>query len=188
MHFFGDFIGYSPFHYGYHGDLKSKKPVFNYCPDTFICLGRAAFSEANGEGSGESKSRGPGMITKFGICSKCGNEGPIPKPSKMLCIKCNEERLQEIRPKKVARPIKQKRKITGEAALFLSIWLSRPHICTNCKCYLGNEMKTFFFSHILSKGAHPEKRLDPLNIQLLCQECHHAYDFQGKDKFNARKK
>lgn len=128
------------------------------------------------------------MITKVGHCSKCGNYGLIPKPSKMLCVKCNEERLQETRPVKKPRPKKYNKKVTGEGALFLAIWLSRPHFCTNCKEFLGNEMRAHFFSHILSKGAHPEKRLDPTNIQLLCMECHEAYDFRGKDKFNARKK
>lgn len=77
-------------------------------------------------------------------------------------------------------------KPTGERDLFLKIWSERPHYCINCKIYLGEDPVVNYFSHIKSKGANPELRLDPNNIELLCIECHHCYEFSGKEKFKAR--
>jgi len=72
--------------------------------------------------------------------------------------------------------MKYRRKKTGEAALFAEIWSVRPHYCTHCGDWLGHEMRAWFFSHIKSKGAYPELRLEPDNIQLLCRRCHDRYD------------
>lgn len=83
--------------------------------------------------------------------------------------------------------LKSKRKKTGEAELFQEVWDEREHVCINCKLELGDEMRTFYFSHIKGKGSHPELRLLKENIQILCFECHTAYDQQGRDKYNARK-
>ena len=82
--------------------------------------------------------------------------------------------------------MKRRRKPTGEKKLFFKIWSERPHICVNCKDYLGHEARAHNFAHIKPKGLYPELRLDPSNIMLLCYACHYAYDFQGKDKFNSR--
>ena len=82
----------------------------------------------------------------------------------------------------------RRRKATGEKKLFLEIWEESEHICTNCKIELGYEPRVHYFSHIKSKGAHPELRLDKDNIQLLCMDCHYAYDFQGKEKFDSLKR
>jgi len=70
----------------------------------------------------------------------------------------------------------KKRKKTGEAALFAHIWQERPHYCLDCSKWLGDQMRTFFFSHNKSKGAYPELRLEPTNISLRCMQCHHEYD------------
>lgn len=83
--------------------------------------------------------------------------------------------------------MKYKRKSTGEKKLFLEIWNERIHYCINCNEYLGNEAKAHYFSHIKPKGLYPELRLDKSNIQLLCFDCHYAYDFQSKEKYNERK-
>lgn len=83
--------------------------------------------------------------------------------------------------------MKSRRKTTGEKKLFLEIWDERPHVCTNCRLPLGDEPMVHYFSHHFSKGAHPEIRLAKWNITILCKECHFAYEFQGIDKFNARK-
>lgn len=77
-------------------------------------------------------------------------------------------------------------KVTGEKDLFFEIWHERDHICENCKRYLGEEAKTFYFSHIKPKSTHSELRLVKSNIQLLCRDCHYAFDFQGKEAFNKR--
>lgn len=138
------------------------------------------------------------------ICNECETEQYIWARGK--CKDCNQrismaEQLQ-IRTKirtsgnndsgfqnkqKRIYPISKKKKPTGEAILFKVIWETRSHICINCKIPLGNEAKTFYFSHIKSKKQFPELRLLAENIQLLCWDCHYAYDFQTKDKFDARK-
>lgn len=69
-----------------------------------------------------------------------------------------------------------KRKKTGEAALFAEIWEERPRYCQDCGKWLGNQMRTFFFSHNKSKGAHPELRLQEDNITLRCFKCHDLFD------------
>lgn len=74
---------------------------------------------------------------------------------------------------------------TGKGIMFLEVWKERLHVCENCKENLGNEPLAHFFSHI-SKDKKLE--LDKDNIQLLCRDCHYAFDFQGIDKFNARTK
>lgn len=60
--------------------------------------------------------------------------------------------------------------------MFTQIWMERPHYCQHCAKPLGPAMHSYYFSHIKSKGAHPELRLDPDNIQLLCLPCHNKYD------------
>tara|TARA_R110000868_G_scaffold411642_1_gene706639 strand:- start:1958 stop:2218 length:261 start_codon:yes stop_codon:yes gene_type:complete len=82
--------------------------------------------------------------------------------------------------------VKRKRKSTGEAIVFYEIWNERQHICENCKIYLGDDARTWFFSHIKPKGKYPELRLEKNNIQLLCYDCHYAHDFKTKEKYNAR--
>lgn len=69
-----------------------------------------------------------------------------------------------------------RRKKTGEAALFHRLWQERPHYCAHCGKHLEDPPRSFYFSHVKGKGAHPELRLDPDNIQLLCFRCHDKYD------------
>lgn len=80
----------------------------------------------------------------------------------------------------ITNVIKKKRKTTGEKKLFLEIWEERPHFCVKCGLFLGSEPKVFYFSHIKSKGAHPELRLDKKNIELLCYDCHYAWEFKSR--------
>lgn len=82
----------------------------------------------------------------------------------------------------------RKRKPTGEAKLFYEIWQERKHICVNCKIHLGDDARTWNFSHIKPKSRNPELRLDKSNIQLLCYDCHYAYDFQGQEKYKERER
>lgn len=110
------------------------------------------------------------------LCKPCslqsnGKSGDINKPNKKNTGKYN----------------KFKRKNTGERELFLSIWLKRAHNCQNCRIFLGDEPLTFHFSHIKGKGAYPELRLVEDNIELLCLDCHRAWELD-KEKYYKRKK
>lgn len=128
------------------------------------------------------------MQYKEGICSQCpkdDNVKIIVNRTKMLCQYHNTLRLNK--NKKPKEFYKYKRKPTGEMGLFLAIWQVRPHICTNCKAFLGDEPIPAFFAHIKSKGAYPELRLQPKNIMLLCFECHREYDQGTKERYERRK-
>lgn len=115
-----------------------------------------------------------------GICKGCGEIRYIVSKNKGLCSSCMKKRSFNL-PKKTH--VKSKaRKATGERELFLKIWEERSHYCQHCGMYLGEEPKSFYFSHIKGKGAYPELRLDPNNIELLCYECHHKWDFGDEKK------
>lgn len=118
----------------------------------------------------------------------CGKVGPLAKPSLGLCPSCNRKRLEAKRgPRPAAKPPAKKRhRTTGEAALFRAIWASRPHVCENCKAYLPEPARTFYFAHIKPKSTHPELRLDILNIRLLCFDCHTAQDHGTAEQYKAR--
>jgi hypothetical protein len=73
----------------------------------------------------------------------------------------------------------QKKK-TGELKLFMDIWEERPHYCEISKKHLGEDFSVTFFSHILTKGAYPQARLDPENILLVSNEIHHLIEFSDR--------
>jgi len=56
------------------------------------------------------------------------------------------------------------------------IWSDRPHVCFECGILLRGPAKKLYFSHILSKGAHPELRFDPENI---VRNGHRLVEFAG---------
>ena len=119
------------------------------------------------------------MKYNSGICRGCENEKLIINKTHNLCLFCNQKRLYK-------KPKPKKRKATGEKIIFEEIWNERNHICINCKVHLGNEAKTFYFSHILPKGRFPQLRLIKSNIQLLCYDCHYAHDFKEKKDYQKR--
>lgn len=71
-------------------------------------------------------------------------------------------------------------KTTGELAFFMQIWDERPHYCEISKEFLGDDFSVSFFSHVLTKGAYPEARLDPENILLVSNEIHHLIEFTDR--------
>lgn len=116
-------------------------------------------------------------------CKKCGNDGVL--NSRSVCADCVfKESHDGMDRYEYARSVqKQKtKKPTGEKELFFEIWAERPHKCSNCGKSLGNIPNVRFFSHIKSKGAYPELRLDKENIELLCLDCHENHEFGDKNK------
>ena len=83
------------------------------------------------------------------------------------------------KPKAMKRSkLKSKRKPTGEAALFRTLWENLPHECEVCKVYI-HEATAGNFSHLLNKGTYPEFRLDPRNVVLKCSSCHDLWHQHG---------
>ena len=74
----------------------------------------------------------------------------------------------------------------SQKELFKDVWQTRKRFCYVCKKFLGHIPKTFFFAHILSKGAYPRYKFYKKNIVLLCRDCHYKYDFQGGCKEDER--
>lgn len=125
------------------------------------------------------------MIKPYkGYCKVCEKEKWI-KNTRSECEDCvyvknhgGKTRYEVYR--KNSKPKKYKK--TGELEFFVEIWNERPHYCVKCSKWLGNDLKPIFFSHIKSKGAYPELRKDKDNIELLCAECHHIYEFGDRSK------
>lgn len=125
------------------------------------------------------------MEKKVSRCNGCGSVTVIVNRTRQLCDSCNFKRLHngksrfefEIERKRGKPKIRHK---TGELELFRKIWGERPHYCVKCGKWLGNDLKPIYFSHIKSKGAFPALRLDPTNIELLCEDCHYNYEFNRK--------
>lgn len=67
-----------------------------------------------------------------------------------------------------------------DRVLYDSVWAIRPHNCEECGASLGDHPDAIYFSHILSKGAHPAMRHDNRNINLLCPDHHRQWEFGGR--------
>lgn len=100
-------------------------------------------------------------------CKRCGENHYIYNRMKWLCKECDAETTKERR---------------GDLqSLFMEIWEERPHICVKCGKHLGDEPKAIFFSHIRSRGARPDLKMDKNNIELLCSACHRLYEFNERE-------
>lgn len=74
-----------------------------------------------------------------------------------------------------------KKKLTEEDHKFYTeVWNYRSVNgtcnCYNCNKIIGPEYTTCNFHHILEKRNYPELRHTPLNIMILCAECHNKYE------------
>lgn len=62
--------------------------------------------------------------------------------------------------------------------LFWKIWQERDHYSFVSGTFLGHEPLSYFFSHILSRGAHPEAASDPENIVFMTLREHTLWEFE----------
>ena len=63
----------------------------------------------------------------------------------------------------------------GNAKFYAYCLHHKPLVCENCGKPIRNPSATNV-SHILTRGAHPEMAFDPRNINILCWECHNAWE------------
>lgn len=79
----------------------------------------------------------------------------------------------------------EKKKATGEKALFDEIWIERQHKSFltghNLDKYYGTDFYVNLFAHVLSKKKYPKFRLLKDNIVLLSPEEHMLFD-QGTEE------
>lgn len=61
-----------------------------------------------------------------------------------------------------------------DAAFYLQVWNSRPHVCQCCGNPILGKPKTYNFDHILEKGNKKYAHLRHVaeNIAILCIDCH----------------
>ena len=139
------------------------------------------------------------MIKKpTGDCDHCDRKDvDIHKRSPLggdYCYYCNEERKDSLkeeptsttyypkqRIKSKSKPkSKQKRKVTGEAAMFIAIWRTRKHVSflsgKKLNYVAGSSFWFNLFAHVLPKGRYPNFRLRLENIVLLTPEEHELFD------------
>lgn len=109
-------------------------------------------------------------------CVSCKENHFIYDRNRWLCKECYDNR-KKLKLNRVS--LKEEENRLNE--VFVKVWEENPHYCFHCGKWLGLEMKPIFFSHILSRGAHPGLRCDPENIVLACMECHQIYDFGDRN-------
>lgn len=148
------------------------------------------------------------MVEHRGTCDKCGDTdvriffGWSTRADKH-CGMCNHKRMNEIKaakPRLSPSPLRRHYEPTpGRSPISRApsdglserrdmdkelndiIWAERPHTCEECQRSLPiNPPPKIYFSHLLSKGAHPDLRHDPMNIVLHCPPCHRAWETSGK--------
>lgn len=111
-------------------------------------------------------------------CSVCKKEKILWKSNPPTCISCNRS----------SSPIRlsegSKAKICADTAFYNEIWAERNHSCEECGRNLGDTWKRYMFSHLITKGAHPDLRYDKRNIVLKCLECHNRWE--NGDRRNMR--
>lgn len=123
-------------------------------------------------------------IVKIGDCDMCPAEGVYiaygwSTANRKHCITCNNKRKSAQRGTKEInkKTERQGEKQAKDWAIWTQIWKERPHYCYETGVYLGTTPRTIYFSHILSKGAHPELRHNPKNIVLHSPGAHHQWEF-----------
>ena len=63
----------------------------------------------------------------------------------------------------------------GNSKFYLWCIEHKPHICEECGKPLPF-INACNVSHILSRGAHPDKAHDPRNVNILCLDCHNRWE------------
>lgn len=60
-------------------------------------------------------------------------------------------------------------------------WEHKQHYCEECLRPL-DKYSSVYVSHILSRGAHPEKAYDPRNVNILCPSCHARWENGDRER------
>ena len=85
----------------------------------------------------------------------------------------------------VEKEEKKKELIAKDEELYEYIFDTKPPYCEECGARLPDEFRDengrvimrSRFSHIMTKGAWKEFRHDKRNMNLLCDQCHHIWEF-----------
>lgn len=94
------------------------------------------------------------------------------KPLKRVPLKIYPKHINKISKSKIAKIEHEKEQSDKQKQLFYNIWESNPHRCQSCNKFLGNEIKTYFFDHLLEKSKYKDLRYNEDNIFICCMDCH----------------
>ena len=125
---------------------------------------------------------------------ECGYEGVLFAKGKCrICYnrestKKWREKSNRVKPKQ-RQPIKKQSAKRGsvlkkDREFYEVLWRTKPHFCEECGKFLGHEPTPHFFSHILTKGAHPALRWNLDNINILCLEHHNQWEFGKRESMS----
>ena len=113
------------------------------------------------------------------------NRTPIPRRSKKRLAAIAAGTYKPKAKKALKRtPLKKKRRVTGERALFVRLYEERGGVSeVSGKELLPPDSERFHYqgSHILPKGTYPELRLDPDNIAMITADEHSLWHKHGAE-------
>jgi 5-methylcytosine-specific restriction endonuclease McrA len=117
----------------------------------------------------------------IGDCNRCGKKsvqiaGGWSTRADKRCVSCERARKKAKEGENLKRRMQKPWKL-----LCPKIWASRPHRCIECQAQLVAPL-AIHFSHVLSRGSHPELAADPDNIVLHCAKCHRKWEAGKKDE------
>lgn len=130
----------------------------------------------------------------YGYCKFCEKDGQMIAVKSGHCQQCNHKNKQA--KKKAAGKktgnYQYVREATGEGEMMRAIGLDalgeEATVCFVCKTPIA-ALTYSNFAHVISKGKHPEFRLKPENIVILChnyfdtgRSCHHIWDFKPRSE------
>lgn len=79
------------------------------------------------------------------------------------------------------------KKDNAQLEMFKQIWRDRPHYSeVSGEPLIGFNLA--YFSHILSKGAHPKHKLNPENILLKTVQEHNEWEFGDRERLRKESK
>lgn len=135
---------------------------------------------------------------KEGICKRCDQPKLIVHKSLGLCQYClrivkAEEQIErhKDKPRKEYKPLKRtpirsvskkgRNVVKKDEEIYGILWETKAHVCEECGCGLGDEPRRYYFSHILSKGAHPKLRAELKNFNILCLKDHQEWEVGDRE-------
>lgn len=129
---------------------------------------------------------------KYGLCQVCNHIRLHPeKSNKDNTRTFIQKKYYPIKRTKIVSTAKTKQKrkdlLKLDEATYFIVFSQKKHECEECNDKLPSKFKEgdtiiaiHQYSHILSKGSHPEHRHNPKNFNRLCFKHHQQWEFGDK--------
>ena len=131
---------------------------------------------------------------KYGLCQLCNHSRLHPENTQLdehrgRIFKKEYKPLKRTKIKSTSKT-KDKRKeiLEKDKATYFIVFSTKKHQCEECRKSLPNKFvdnngdinAIWQYSHILSKGSHPEYRHNPDNFNRLCMDHHIQWEFGNR--------